>query len=223
MPATPRNVARIALGAGLCIPPTPASATRQEAAPPAAAHEQEKASPQVLNHTVIDIDGKPRKLSDFRGDVVLIVNVASRCGLTPQYEGLERLYRAHRKEGFTVLAFPANDFGAQEPGTNEEIRAFCTERYEVTFPLFSKISVKGEDQHPLYRQLARQPEPIGGDPAWNFTKFLVNRNGEVVARFEPRTAPEDPKLRERLRELLAEERPAPPQTGLEPPPQDPRS
>ena len=158
----------------------------------------------VLAFTMNDIDGNEVDLDDYRGDVVMIVNVASKCGLTPQYEGLETLYKAHKDEGFVVLGFPANNFMGQEPGTNLEIKQFCTGEYNVTFPMFAKISVKGEDKHPLYQKLTGQPEPVGGSVGWNFQKYLVDRNGDVVAMFGPRTKPTDEKLVAKLDELLAE-------------------
>lgn len=164
----------------------------------------------VLDHAMRTIAGEPARLDAYKGKVLLMVNVASKCGLTPQYEALEALYREHKDAGFVVLGFPANNFGGQEPGTNEQIAAFCSDRYDVSFPMFEKISVLGEDRHPLYAQLAALPEPLGGDPKWNFTKFLVNRSGEVVARFEPRTAPNDPAMLEALAKLLAEPGPSAP-------------
>jgi len=163
--------------------------------------EASKDAAYVLGHTMNLIDGTEKKLSDYEGKVVLMVNVASQCGLTPQYEALEKLYREHKDEGLVVLGFPANNFGNQEPGSNAEIYEFCTGRYDVTFPMFEKISVKGEDRHPLYSQLAKQPEPIGQEPEWNFAKFLVGRDGRVVARFASRTKPTDEKL---LEAVLAE-------------------
>jgi glutathione peroxidase len=135
------------------------------------------------------VDGQPASLGDYAGKVRLIVNVASKCGLTPQYEGLEALHRKYHAQGFEVLAFPANEFGAQEPGTEAEIKAFCSTKYDVTFPLFSKIVVKGPGQHPLYAALTR-----GQEISWNFEKFLLNRQGEVVARFAPDVTPSDPLL-----------------------------
>jgi glutathione peroxidase len=158
----------------------------------------------VLDHRVKRIDGTSQDLADYRGQVLLLVNVASRCGLTPQYEGLESLYERYRDRGFAVLGFPANDFAGQEPGSDAEIASFCRSTYGVAFPLFSKLSVKGPDQHPLYRELTRLPAPIGGEVQWNFQKYLVNRRGEVVAKFDPRTAPEDPALVSRVEALLAE-------------------
>lgn len=167
--------------------------------------DAENADPYVLGHEMRRIDGTAEKLEKYKGKVVLIVNTASRCGLTPQYEALESLYRKHKEAGLVVLGFPANNFMGQEPGTNEEIARFCEERYSVTFPMFEKISVKGEDAHPLYKQLAAQPEPAGGEPSWNFTKYLVDRKGRVVQRFEPRVTPTDERLTGRIRELLGAE------------------
>lgn len=140
------------------------------------------------------IDGTPKSLSDYKGKAVLIVNVASKCGYTKQYAGLEALYKAKKDAGLIILGFPANNFGGQEPGTNKDIAAFCERDFGVTFPLFEKISVKGDDQDALYKTLASQPAPVGGDPKWNFTKFLVDRQGRVVARFEPAVAPDDAEL-----------------------------
>jgi glutathione peroxidase len=157
----------------------------------------------VLEFTMDRIDGTPQKLADFKGKVVMIVNVASRCGLTPQYKALEALYEEKKDAGFVILAFPANNFGNQEPGSAEEISEFCSSKYGVTFPLFAKVSVKGEDTCDLYRMLASLPKPLGGEPQWNFTKFLVDREGRVVSRFEPRTTPDDPDVRARIDALLA--------------------
>jgi glutathione peroxidase len=146
----------------------------------------------VLDFTLNSIDGKPAPLSQYQGKVVLIVNVASRCGYTPQYEGLERVYEKYKDQGFVILGFPANNFGGQEPGTNEEIKTFCSSKYSVKFPLYSKISVKGDDIHPLYKYLTdKQTNPAtGGDIKWNFTKFLVGKDGKVIARFESAVTPE---------------------------------
>jgi glutathione peroxidase len=172
-------------------------------AQPATVKGDNPVSPNVLSHKFELIDGTPTSLDAYKGKVVLIVNTASRCGLTPQYEALEKLYRAHQKDGLVIIGFPANNFMGQEPGTNEEILEFCTGEYEVTFPMAAKVSVKGEDAHPLFKQLAAQPAPLGGEPAWNFTKFVVDRQGDVVARFEPRTKPDDEKVVETLRGLLS--------------------
>jgi glutathione peroxidase-family protein len=160
-------------------------------------------SAYVLDHTMELIDGTPKELASYEGQVVLMVNVASRCGFTRQYAGLQELYEDHADEGFVILGFPANNFGGQEPGSNEEIAAFCSDSFGVTFPMFAKISVKGSDQHALYRQLSGQPKPIGGDPKWNFTKFLVDRSGNVVGRFGSSTGPKDPALVSEVQRLLA--------------------
>ncbi|MBN2355500.1 glutathione peroxidase [candidate division KSB1 bacterium] len=143
-----------------------------------------------------DIDGNPVSLETFRGKVVMIVNVASKCGFTKQYAGLEELFKSYQDSGFVVLGFPANNFLGQEPGTNEEIKNFCTLNYGVTFPMFAKISVKGKDQHPLYKYLTEKstnPE-FSGDISWNFNKFLIDRQGKIIARFGSRTKPEDDKV-----------------------------
>jgi glutathione peroxidase len=146
----------------------------------------------MLEFILNSIDGQPAPLSQYQGKVVLIVNVASRCGYTPQYAGLEKIYEKYKDQGLVILGFPANNFGAQEPGTNEEIKTFCSTKYNVTFPMYSKISVKGADIHPLYQFLTdKQANPeTGGDIRWNFTKFLVGKDGKVIARFEPGAAPE---------------------------------
>jgi glutathione peroxidase len=145
----------------------------------------------IYGFTLNSIDGKPAPLADYKGKVVLIVNVASQCGYTPQYSALESIYEKYKDQGFVILGFPANNFGAQEPGTNEEIKTFCTRKYSVTFPMYSKISVKGVDQAPLYSYLTKETgSGISGDIKWNFTKFLVDRNGNVVQRFEPAVTPD---------------------------------
>jgi glutathione peroxidase len=150
----------------------------------------------VLDFTLNSIDGKPAPLAQYQGKVVLIVNVASRCGYTPQYTGLEKVYERYKDQGFVILGFPANNFGGQEPGTNEEIKTFCSSKYSVTFPMYSKISVKGGDIHPLYQFLTdKQTNPAtAGDIKWNFTKFLVGKDGKVIARFEPAVTPESPEV-----------------------------
>lgn len=138
------------------------------------------------------IDGTPRPLSEFRGQVLLVVNVASRCGFTPQYQGLEQLYRRYRDRGFAVLGFPCDQFGHQEPGDEAAIREFCSTRYDVTFPMFAKIDVNGPDAHPVYRRLKEAQAGVLGLKAikWNFTKFLVARDGRVVKRYAPQDTPE---------------------------------
>ncbi|MCW5976927.1 MAG: glutathione peroxidase [Bryobacteraceae bacterium] len=159
----------------------------------------------VHEFTLNSIDGRPTPLAEYTGKTALLVNVASKCGYTPQYQGLEALYKKYKDQGFVVLGFPANNFGAQEPGTNEEIKSFCTRTYNVTFPMFAKISVKGDDQAPLYQFLTdSQANPAtGGDVKWNFTKFLVDGNGKVVARFESKVTPESPELVEAIEKTLA--------------------
>jgi glutathione peroxidase len=149
--------------------------------------------------------GAPASLGDFAGSSVLVVNVASRCGLTPQYEGLQRLHDRFASRGFTVAGFPCNQFGAQEPGTPEEISEFCSTNYGVTFPLFAKIDVNGHDRHPLYAELTAVPDADGeaGDIQWNFEKFLVGRDGKVIGRFRPLTDPEAPELVAAIEESLA--------------------
>ena len=145
----------------------------------------------IYNFTLNSIDGKPAPLADYKGKVILVVNVASQCGYTPQYSALEATYEKYKDQGFVILGFPANNFGAQEPGTNEEIKTFCTRKYSVTFPIYSKISVKGSDQAPLYAYLTKDTAPgIRGDIKWNFTKVLIDRNGNVVQRFEPAVTPD---------------------------------
>lgn len=178
---------------------------------------------QIDNIPFRTIDGAETTLSSYRGKVVLLVNVASQCGLTPQYEGLERLFEENREAGLTVIGFPANDFGAQEPGSNEEIAQFCTSKFGVSFPMAEKISVKGPDQHALYAALT-QAQPTATDPGngemlaklesygvkpakpsdviWNFEKFLIGRDGRVVGRFNPDVAPESPVLREAIEREL---------------------
>lgn len=180
----------------------------------------------VLSFTMTTIDGREQPLSAYAGRVLVIVNTASRCGFTRQYKGLEDLYQKQKPRGFEVLAFPANDFGSQEPGTNAEILEFCTgadSAYKVTFPLFAKISVTGDNQHPLYRTLSAQPAPIGGDPKWNFTKFLVDRAGVVRGRFDSRIRPDDPEFLRQVEQLLAEPVPAAGATPTATPPATPEA
>ena len=150
----------------------------------------------IYDFTLPSIDGKPMPLAEFKGKVVLGVSVASRCGFTPQYTGLEALYEKYKDQGFVIVGFPANNFGAQEPGSNAEIGAFCKSKFGVTFPMFSKISVKGSDKAPLYQFLTdKNANPkTGGEIPWNFTKYLVDRNGKVLARFDAPVEPESPEL-----------------------------
>ena len=150
----------------------------------------------VYAFTMKDIDGNDVKLDKFRGNVAMIVNTASRCGYTPQYEGLQKIYEKYKDQGFVILGFPANNFMGQEPGSEKEIKEFCTLKYNVTFPMFSKISVTGTDQHPLYGYLTnKKTNPdFGGDISWNFNKFLIDRNGKIVGRFGSKDTPEDPAI-----------------------------
>jgi glutathione peroxidase len=153
----------------------------------------------IHEFTLHSIDGKSTPLADYKGHVVLVVNVASKCGYTPQYAGLEALYRKYKDRGLVLIGVPANNFGAQEPGTNEEIKTFCTRTYGVSFPMMAKVSVKGPDQTPLYRYLTSTG---GGDVKWNFTKFLVGKDGAVVARFEPAVKPDAPELAAAIEKAL---------------------
>ena len=176
----------------------------------------------IYNIPVNTIAGDQINLDQYQGQVLLLVNVASKCGLTPQYEGLEKLYQDKKAQGFQILGFPANNFLAQEPGTNEEIQQFCSVNYDVHFPLFAKISVAGEDKHPLYDTLIHAiPERIGEGPwwkdlvdygltpnplpeiLWNFEKFLINKQGQIVARFAPDITADDPRLLQAIQDELA--------------------
>lgn len=164
-------------------PPTDSKGTTGESKPTA------KAS--ALAFTMKDIDGKEVNLADYSGKVVLLVNTASKCGYTKQYAPLQKLYEKHKDAGLVVIAVPANDFGKQEPGPNEEIKAFCTSKFAVTFPILAKVSVKGDDICPLYKYLTATDKghEFGGEIPWNFTKFLINRQGEVVGRYGPKVEP----------------------------------
>ena len=157
----------------------------------------------IYSFTLNSIDGKPAPLADYKGKVVLMVNVASKCGYTPQYSALESVYEKYKDQGFVILGFPANNFGAQEPGTNEEIKTFCTRKYNVSFPMYAKISVKGSDQDPLYTYLTKETgSGISGEIKWNFTKFLVDRKGNVIQRFEPEVKPDSKALTEAIEKQL---------------------
>jgi glutathione peroxidase len=161
------------------------------------------AASNLYNFILPNIDGKPMPLANFKGKVILVVNVASQCGFTPQYSALEAVYEKYKDQGFVIVGFPANNFGQQEPGTNEEIKTFCSRKYSVTFPLYSKVSVKGDNQTPLYQYLTKDTPPsIAGDIKWNFTKFLVDRNGNVVQRFEPKVTPDSPAVVSAVEKLL---------------------
>jgi glutathione peroxidase len=174
----------------------------------AAARAEEKGAqkvPPVLNFTMKGLDGKDVDLSKYQGKVVLIVNVASKCGYTPQYQGLQALHEKYAKDGLVVLGVPSNDFGKQEPGSNEEIKEFCTKNYNVSFDMLGKVVVKGEGQCPLYKFLtSKETDPkFAGPIKWNFNKFLVGRNGEIVGRFDSAVKPESPELTQAVEAELA--------------------
>jgi glutathione peroxidase len=154
----------------------------------------------IFDTPIDTLSGEPASLAPYQGKTLLLVNVASKCGLTPQYEGLERLQKTYGDRGFSVLGFPCNQFLGQEPGTAEEIAEFCSSNYGVTFPLFEKIDVNGDQRHPIYAELTEVPDAEGkaGDIMWNFEKFLVAPSGEIVGRYRPRTEPEDPAIVEAI-------------------------
>ncbi len=159
-----------------------------------------------LNFTMKDIDGNEKNLADYRGKVVMLVNVASKCGNTKQYAALEKLYEKYKDQGLVVVGLPANQFGGQEPGSEAEIKEFCTSKYNVTFPMMAKIIVKGEGKHPLYKYLTEQPTAgdFAGEIEWNFQKFVVDRSGQVFARFAPKLSPEDPSVVAAIEKALAQ-------------------
>ncbi len=158
----------------------------------------------VHEFTLDSIDGTPAPLAAYQGKVLLLVNVASKCGFTPQYAGLEKLYLQYKDRGLVILGFPANNFGAQEPGTNAEIKSFCSRTYNVTFPMYAKTSVKGDDINPLYKFLTdKSANPsTGGEIRWNFTKFLVDKDGKVIARFESKVTPDSSDLTQAIENAL---------------------
>ena len=158
----------------------------------------------IFDFTLNTIDGQPAPLATYKGKVVMLVNVASRCGYTPQYTALESIYEKYKDRGFVIIGIPANNFGAQEPGTNQEIKTFCQSKYSVTFPMMSKVSVKGDDKTPLYQFLtdkATSPK-TGGEIQWNFTKFLVGPDGQIIARFEPAVTPDSPEVTSAIEKAL---------------------
>ena len=189
--ARPSRVARVWAGAVAAITGLAGCGPRVQAVAAGA-------GPDVLAHSATRIDGTSEELSLYRGQVVLIVNVASKCGYTPQYEPLEALYRSRQGRGLVVLGFPSNDFLGQEPGTNAEIAQFCSTKFEVSFPMFEKVHVKGSDADPLFKDLAS----LAGEPGWNFNKYLIDRQGRVVARYASGVRPDDPELTARIDELL---------------------
>src|SRR6202522_3720522 len=163
------------------------------------------AATSIYDFTLPSIDGKPAPLANYKGKVVLLVNVASRCGYTPQYTALESIYEKYKDRGLVIVGVPANNFMGQEPGTNEEIKTFCTKKYNVSFPMMSKLSVKGDDKTPLYQFLTSKSEDpkFGGEIQWNFTKFLFDRNGNPLARFEPAVKPDSPEVIAAIEAALA--------------------
>ncbi len=166
--------------------------------------EKPRKQKTIHDFTMKNINGEEVSLAQFKGKVVLVVNVASKCGFTPQYEGLQDLYETYQERGFVVLGFPANNFGNQEPGSNEQIQEFCTLNYGITFPMFAKISVKGADQHPLYQYLTSEeinPE-FGGEITWNFNKFLVGPDGTILNRFASKDEPKSEKVVEAIEAVL---------------------
>ena len=159
--------------------------------------------PSLQTIPLKDIDGKDTTLGAYSGKVLLVVNVASKCGFTKQYEGLEALWRKYKDQGLVVLGFPCNDFGSQEPGTNEEIKKFCSTKFDVTFPMFDKLHVKGAEKHPLYAALTGKEAAFPGDVKWNFGKFLIGRDGKVITRWDSKTAPDSAELTEAIEKALA--------------------
>jgi glutathione peroxidase len=155
--------------------------------------------PSAHDFTAKTITGQDKKLADYKGQVLLVVNVASECGLTPQYKGLEALHQKYRERGLRVLGFPANEFGAQEPGSNTEIKTFCEKNYGVSFDMFGKVVVKGDGIHPLFDWLTKE---TGGEIKWNFGKFLVGKNGEIIKRFEPKVEPESSEVTQAIENAL---------------------
>jgi glutathione peroxidase len=157
----------------------------------------------LYNVPLKDIDGKDTSLKAYAGKVVLAVNVASKCGNTPQYAELQSLYTKYKDQGLVVIGFPCNDFGAQEPGSNEEVKEFCTKEYQVTFPMMDKVHVKGPEQHPLYKELSGPTSPFPGNVKWNFGKFLIDRDGKIAARFEPGVQPDSAEVTKAVEAALA--------------------
>lgn len=194
------SLGRILLGG----PPPPHDVVKDPTtSPPAASKDNTPVSP--LDFSVKSIDGKDQKLADYKGKVVLMVNVASKCGFTPQYKSLEAVYEKYSEKGLVIIGFPANNFNHQEPGTDEEIKEFCSSKYDVKFPLMSKISVKGDDKAPLYQFLTSDKSngDFGGEIGWNFTKFLVDRNGNVIGRFSSQTTPDSATVTDTIEKALA--------------------
>jgi glutathione peroxidase len=201
---TIRTVAMVSLGViALCAvalwakPSFPDNVVKEPTKAPA------QAGP--LDFVVKSIDGKDQNLSEYKGKVVMIVNVASKCGFTKQYKQLEAVYKKYADQGFVILGFPANNFGGQEPGTDEEIKAFCSSKFDVTFPMMSKISVLGDDKAPLYKFLTEKPTAgdFSGDIGWNFNKFIIDRNGNIIARYNSKATPDDPQVTSEIEKAIA--------------------
>lgn len=162
-----------------------------------------QAADSIYDIPLKNLDGKDATLKPYQGKVMLIVNVASHCGFTPQYAALESLYKKYSKQGLVICGFPCNQFGGQEPGTAEEIKQFCTSKYDVTFPMFEKLEVNGENRHPLYVLLAGKDSPFPGSIRWNFTKFVVGRDGKILARFDSKVKPDSPEVVNAIETALA--------------------
>ena len=161
------------------------------------------AADSIYDIPLKDIDGKDTSLKPYAGKVILVVNVASKCGFTPQYTALEATYKKYQDQGLVVCGFPCNQFGSQEPGTDAEIKQFCTGKYDVTFPMFDKLEVNGDNRHPLYVALAGKDSPYPGNIHWNFTKFLIGRDGKIVARFDSKVKPDSPEVTQAIETALA--------------------
>jgi glutathione peroxidase len=175
------------------LPTTPQAMTSTNAAPLTSPPDK-PAAPSLYDFTVNSLDGKPVDLGQYKGHVVLVVNTASKCGFTPQYAGLEKLYQGYKGKGFVILGFPSNDFGGQEPGTSQEIATFCSSKFNVTFPMFEKVKTKGEGQSPVYQFLTTGH----GVPKWNFHKYLVDKNGQVIGEFKSQVTPESKELHDAI-------------------------
>jgi glutathione peroxidase len=201
------NTALIIIMAIFAFSVTAAGQSSDMKAPDTLASKGGEEMDSIISHTTIPfktIKGKETSLEDFEGKVVLVVNVASECGFTPQYADLERLYRLYKDKGLVIIGFPANNFGGQEPGTDEQIYNFCRTKFDVTFPMMSKISVKGDDIHPLFAYLT-EGTPLKGDIKWNFEKFLLDKNGNLVARYPSATKPLDKDIVKRIEGLLKQD------------------
>jgi glutathione peroxidase len=190
-------LALAACGTNTSPPPSPATVAPSVQSAPAVQGEP------VIDHQVQTLQGETIKLDKFRGNAMLIVNTASECGFTPQYKGLEAVYEKYKDRGFVIVGFPSNDFGGQEPGSAEQIKSFCEKNYGVTFPLMAKVHAKGPEIAPIYKTLTQDtPAGIKGDVKWNFTKFLIDKDGKVVARFEPNVTPDSKEVSEAIEKIL---------------------